>query len=134
MTFEIQLQKLREEIDLILGYSKMATFQCPHCNEYSNTSRFEVMNHIKSDHQPQWVILTLFWVRPKNIWTFCFWLDFWKFIIISFFFRLAFQCQNCSQSFDTEAYLRIHVRQTHSIWWNYKMKIMYQGNSRKKIK
>ena len=90
MTLEIQFQKLREEIDLILGYSKMATFQCPHCNEYSNTSRFEVMNHIKSDHQPQWVILTLFWVRPKNIWTFCFWLSFWKFIIISFFSDLPF--------------------------------------------
>ena len=34
-------------------HSKMATFQCPHCKEYSNTSRFEVMKHIKSDHQPQ---------------------------------------------------------------------------------
>merc|ERR1712043_124937 len=57
-------------------HSKMATFQCPHCEEYSNTSRFEVMNHIKSDHQP----------------------------------KRAFQCQNCSQSFDSEAYLRIHTR------------------------
>ena len=62
----------------------MATFQCPHCNEYSNTSRFEVMNHIKSDHQPQWVIWLYFgWNR--RIYELFFWRGFWKFIIISFF-------------------------------------------------
>ena len=28
-------------------------FKCPHCEAFKNDSRFEVMKHIKKDHQPK---------------------------------------------------------------------------------